>query len=251
MAIGGIRHADGTTNASERRPRPARPRLSGARKAGTARYPFRRDRGKGDAWQPGSGGDFRTASCCANGNPEDSRSQTPRTVHGGASASRGPRDRRSNRFVFSWCNGAACTRCVHPHFCRTVCACHDAGREMYDDAGGKALGFSSLPPAAGEPHRAGVVTGRCVLAAVLGCTPSVVAGSAPTEGVGPKGEIAGGGKTAGGGRGGGVFVLLLGVAFAGGCSTLPPPRGFIGAVTSGLSSFLSSSRLCKFASCVP
>jgi hypothetical protein len=92
------------------------------------------------------------------------------------------------------------------------------------------------------PHRAGVVTGGCVLAAVFGCTPSVVAGSAPTVDVDPGGEMASGG------RGGG---MLLCVAFAGGCSIIPPPRGFIGAVTSGLSSFLSSSRFCKFASCVP
>jgi len=61
-------------------------------------------------------------------------------------------------------------------------------------------------------------------------------------------EVDAGGEMAGGGRGGG---MLLCVAFAGGCSIIPPPRGLIGAVTSGLSSFLSSSRFCKFASFVP
>ena len=137
-----------------------------------------------------------------------------------------------------------------PTFAEPYGHANDAGREMRR-CWWQGVTFQLPATAAGEPHRAGVVIGRCVLAAVIDCTPSVVAGSAPTEGVDPAGEIAGGGKTAGGGRGGGVFVLLLGVAFAGGCSIIPPPRGFIGAVTSGLSSFLSSRRFCKFASCVP
>lgn len=50
---------------------------------GARRPPF----GGGGGWQAGSGCNVRTASCCDNGSPARFTLATPRTVHGGASAS--------------------------------------------------------------------------------------------------------------------------------------------------------------------
>ena len=55
----------------------------------------------------------------------------------------------------------------------------------------------------------------------------------------------------GGGLAGGVATLLGVVVLFGSSSIIPPPRGLVGAVTSGFNSFLGSRRFCQLASWAP